>query len=205
MLSRRQFLLFISGALGPCSARAQQPKLPLVGFVSSRSPQESASVIAAFRHGLGEMGYFEGQNVRAEYRWAEGHYERLPQFAAEIVTLKATVIAAAGDAAALAAKEATSDIPIVFVSGGDPQKLGVVTNLARPEGNVTGVTLFFGETGSKRLQILAELIPDAKSIGILVNPRSPSSWDDASKIARAATSMATPVLAFTERGVIPRQ
>jgi putative ABC transport system substrate-binding protein len=148
--------------------------VPVIGFLGSTSPGPYASNVAAFRQGLAETGYVEGQNVAIEYRWAEGNYDRLPELAADLVGRKVDLIAASGgNVAALAAKGGTSTIPIVFASGGDPVGSGVVPSLARPGGNVTGVTFMIAELTPKRLELLAELVPQARVTGLLVNPDSP--------------------------------
>jgi putative ABC transport system substrate-binding protein len=175
MSARREFLIGLGAAtLWPLAGRAQQTRVPVIGFLGSTSPGPYASNVAAFRQGLAEAGYVEGQNVAIEYRWAEGNYDRLPELAADLVGRKVDLIAASGgNVAALAAKGGTSTIPIVFASGGDPVGSGVVPSLARPGGNVTGVTFMIAELTPKRLELLAELVPQARVTGLLVNPDSP--------------------------------
>jgi putative tryptophan/tyrosine transport system substrate-binding protein len=175
--NRRELLLVAAGVLlTPRMLRAQQRAMPVIGWLSGTSAGASEPYLAAFRQGLSEAGWVEGQNVMIEYRWAEGHYDRLPVLAAELVDLKVDVIAAAGggDLGPPAAKNATSTIPIVFAVGGDPVELGLVASLARPDGNLTGVSTFAVELNPKRLELLSELVPQARVIALLVNPNSPN-------------------------------
>src|SRR5262245_44894860 len=169
-MQRRKFIGLLGGAaVWPLAARAQQA-MPLIGFLSGRSPVESAAVLAAFHRGLAEQGYGEGRTLTVEYRWAEGRYDRLPALAAELVGRRVAAIAATGGSVSgLSAKAATTTIPIVFASGGDAVKLGLVPSLNRPSGNVTGVNLTFGALGAKRLELLRELIPKPGLVGMLVN------------------------------------
>ena len=171
-MRRRDFMTLLSGATAgwPLAARAQQPKLPVIGFMSSRSAKNSAQLLQAFHRGLREAGYIEGQNVAIEYRWAEGRYDRLAAWAAELADRQVAVIAAVGGGpSARAAKTATLTIPIVMSIGDDPVEAGFVKSLNRPGGNITGVMLFTSMIGSKRLGLLRELVPQGGAIALLVN------------------------------------
>jgi putative ABC transport system substrate-binding protein len=175
-MRRREFICVIGGAAAswPLAGRAQQPAMPVIGFLSSRSPGESAGVVAAFRQGLREAGFIEGQNALVAFRWAEGHYERLPALAAELVGLQVTVLfTAGGPPAAFAAKAATQTIPIVFSAAIDPDRIGLVASLNRPGGNITGMSLMPSELAAKSVQLLKQLLPAATLIGYLVNPSNP--------------------------------
>jgi putative tryptophan/tyrosine transport system substrate-binding protein len=174
-LKRRDLITLLSGAAAwPLAARAEQPTMPVIGFLHGASPGPYARFLPGFHQGLKETGYTEGGNVAVEYRWAEDRYDRLPALAADLVDRRVTVIAAAGSTpAAVAAKAATTTIPIVFLVGGDPIAVGLVGSLARPGGNLTGVTTLTAEVGPKRLEMLHALVPTATTIALLVNPKSP--------------------------------
>jgi len=172
---RRDLITVIGGAAFalPLAGRAQQKAMPMIGWLSGTSPDSTASYMAAFHQGLSEAGFVEGKNVGIESRWAEGHYDRLPPLAANLVSSKVDVIVAAGGSTtALAAKKVTSTIPIVFTTGGDPVVLGLVASLARPGGNVTGFSFLNLDLYPKRLQLLSEMVPQAKVIALLVNPNN---------------------------------
>jgi ABC-type uncharacterized transport system substrate-binding protein len=187
-MRRRQFIVLIgAAAVWPRLAPAQQPTVPVIGFMSGRSPDDSKHLLAAFRQGLGETGFVEGKNVTIEYRWALGQHDRLPALVADLVKHPVTVIAAVGgDASAAAAKQATSTIPIVFGIGADPIEAGLVDSLGRPGRNATGYTLLTRGLEPKRLGLLRDLLPDAGVIAVLLNPNSPPATAQLAALEKAA-------------------
>src|SRR6516165_2753048 len=170
MRRRELLLLLATGIIGSRAVRGQQKAMPVIGYLGSTSPGPFAMNMAAFHQGLNETGYVEGHNVALEYRWAENHYDRLPALAADLVGRKVDVIATGSMPAALAAKEATSTIPVVFETGIDPVEAGLVASFARPGGNLTGVCMLTAALMPKRIELLSELVPQATIIGLLVNP-----------------------------------
>jgi putative ABC transport system substrate-binding protein len=186
-MRRREFIAGLgSAALRPLVAQAQQPVIPIVGFLNSQSAQNYQRQLAAFLDGLTEAGYVDGRNVKIEYRWAENHSDRLPALMADLVEKKATVIAATSTPAALAAKAAKTAIPIVFETGFDPIQLGLVTNLNKPGENITGVTQLNALVTPKRLELLHELVPKANVVGLLVNPTNPAMMEAETNEAMSA-------------------
>jgi len=197
MSSRRELIRVLGGAVAwpPLVARAQQPTTPVIGFLSGRSPDDSSHLVAVFRQGLKEAGFIEGQNVLIEYRWAEGHYDRLLALATDLVRREATVIVTFGGApGAQAAKAATATIPIVFVTGGDPVQLGLVASLNRPGGNLTGVSALTNTLAAKQLELLHELVPTATLVAFLVNPNNQLTESDTEDLRAAARSLGPQIL-----------
>src|SRR5262245_46931521 len=187
-MKRRDFITLLGGAATwPLAARAQQAVMPLLGYLHYLTSQQNIHVDAAFRAGLKEMGYVEGQNVAIEYRWGEGRAERLQSLAEELARIPVKVLAASGGSvAALAAKAATSTIPILFMAGDvDPVQAGLVASLARPGGNITGMSLMGGMLGVKRVEILREIVPNADVIAVLVNPNNRNAEPDANEVGAA--------------------
>ena len=188
-MRRRDFVLLLGGAIAaPRALRAQQKSMPVIGFLGSTSPGPYSAHVAAFHQGLGEAGYVEGQNVTIEYRWAEGNYDRLAALAADLVARNVDIIAAGSAPSARAAKNATSTIPIVFTSGGDPVAAGLVDSLARPGGNATGASILNAGLLPKRLELLSDLVPQAKMIAVLVNPNN---WTAGPMISEAEEAART--------------
>jgi putative tryptophan/tyrosine transport system substrate-binding protein len=206
-VNRRQFITLIGGAAAwPLAARAQQPTMPVIGFLSIRSASTDVQFLVSFRQALSEAGFVEGRNVAIAYRYAEGHFDRLPALAADLVRRQvALIVATGGTPASLAAKAATVTIPIVFTTGDDPVRAGLVHSLNRPGGNLTGVTTSFGEAAPKRLGLLREILPNAAIIGVLVNPNDSiaanSETDDMRTAARSVGQRIEILQAGTERDI----
>jgi putative tryptophan/tyrosine transport system substrate-binding protein len=191
-MRRREFITLIGGAAvaWPCVPRAQQPAMPVVGFLHSASADTFREQLDAFRQGLRDGGYVEGENVAIEFRWAEGRFDRLPAMAADLVRQNVSVIAAlGGNSSNLAAKASTDTIPVVFVSGSDPVKLGLVTSLSRPGGNITGISFFVADVVAKQLGLLRELVPGATTVALLLNPKSPEAQRQQPQAREAARAL----------------
>jgi putative tryptophan/tyrosine transport system substrate-binding protein len=188
---RREFITLLGGAaVWPLAARAQQPAMPVIGYLHSGSPSPYALLVSAFRQGLEETGYVEGRNVAIDFRWAEGRYQQLPALAADLVGRRvAVIVTQGGDPPPLAAKSATSTIPIVFTSSSDPVKLGLVASLNRPGGNVTGFWVYTSLLGTKRFEMMRQLFPASTLIAILVNPNNPNAQIDMPDLQDAARTV----------------
>ena len=198
-MRRREFLSLVGSATvaSPLAAHAQQPAMPVIGLLDTGSVDSNTRFLRPFREGLGQVGYFEGQNVAIEYRWAEGQYDRLPDLAADLVQRKVTVIAIPSSTpAALAAKNATTTIPIVFGVGGDPVSLGLVTSLGRPGGNATGINFLINELAAKRLEILHELVPAASRVAVLANPAQVLTSSNIRDVEAAARAIGLQIQVF---------
>src|SRR5215468_302627 len=192
-MKRRDFITLLGGAAAwPLGARAQQ--IPIIGYLNAGSSDSQSANLAAFRQSLADAGYVEGQNVAIEYRWSKDQPDRLPALAAELVGRKVTVLYAVSNAAAYAAKAATSTTPLVFLSGGDPVEIGLVASLNRPDGNATGVTLFLNELAGKRLELLRETVPSVAVIAFMVNPSNPRAKVNTSEFQAAARAARQDVL-----------
>jgi putative ABC transport system substrate-binding protein len=205
-MKRRDFIAVLGGTVGwSLVARAQKSAMPVIGFLSSASPAQWTRNVVAFRQGLNEAGYAEGKNVAIEYRWVDGHYDRLPALAADLVSGHvAVLVATGGPDSALAAKEATSTIPIVFTTGGDPVQLGVVASLGHPGGNATGVYILTGDLNAKRLGLLHEMVPRAATIATLINPTNAGAQAIENEVRAAAAAAGVQPLvvrAGTERDI----
>ena len=201
-MQRREFISLIGGlaATWPLAARAQQQANPVVGFLHYGSPDKLAHIAAAVRKGLEETGYVEGQNVSILYRWAEGHYDRLPALAAELVNRRVNVIMAGGTVAAQVVKKATTTIPVVFTSGADPVSSGLVTSLSRPHGNLTGVSQLAQQIGAKRLDLMRELLPQIRVVAMIINPKFSGAESEMQEVEAAGRSMGLQTIKFVASG-----
>ena len=202
-LNRREFITVLGGAAAwPVVARAQQPTMPVIGFLSPASPDANVvDRLRGFRQGLKDTGYVEGENVTIMYRWAEGQFDRLPALATELLHRGVAVIAANSNAAAIAVQAATKTIPIVFLATEDPVKLGLVTSLSRPSGNVTGINFYSGEVTAKRLELLRELVPAATRVAVLVNPANAMTTESTLRdVTAAASAMGAQIVQVANAG-----
>jgi putative ABC transport system substrate-binding protein len=189
-MRRREFIAGLGATAWPLLARAQQPAMPVVGYVTTTASNQNTHLPAAFRTGLKEKGFIEGENIAIEYRWADGHLERLPSLVADLIRRRVAVIfATGGDIPALIAKGSTTTIPIVFLTGGDPVRSGLVASLNRPGGNATGATVIAGMLGAKRMALLRELAPKTHALGLLVNPNNPNSEPETADVQAAARAI----------------
>ena len=197
-MKRRAFITLLGGAaMWPLAARAQQSAMPVIGYLSSRSPDDTAHLLGGFRQGLGDSGFVERQNVTIEYRWALGRYDRLPTLATELVRLPVgLIVSTGGEPAALAAKSTTSTIPIVFATGSDPVKAGLVASYNRPGGNATGINFLTADMEAKRLGLLHEMLPQAKAIAFLYNPKFVVAEDQLRDVLEAARTLGLQVDVF---------
>jgi putative tryptophan/tyrosine transport system substrate-binding protein len=201
-VKRRDFITLLGGAAAawPLAARAQQPAMPVIGFLGSATADAFAAYVTAFHRGLGEIGYVEGRNVSIEYRWAEGQYDRMPALVADFLRRQTVVIAVTGSTAAVqAAKAATQTIPIVFVIGADPVKFDLVPSFNRPSGNVTGISFLVNLLVAKQIEVLHELIPAAAVVGFLVNPNNPNAESDTSRARIAADTLGHSLVVVSAR------
>jgi ABC-type uncharacterized transport system substrate-binding protein len=202
-MRRREFIRFLGGAAAalPLAARAQQPAMPVIGFLNTQSPESIPHWMAGFHQGLKETGFVEGQNVAVEYRWAQGQYNQLPELAADLVRRQVAVLAATGgEPSPQVAKAATQTIPIVFTANGDPVRNGLVASLNRPGGNATGITIFGPATVTKRVQLLHELVPKAAAVAYLMNPNNPNADFELRAAETAAVSLGKEMLIFRASG-----
>jgi ABC-type uncharacterized transport system substrate-binding protein len=200
-MKRREFIVLIVGAVAawPPSAHAQQKPVSVIGYLSSTSLNASTDQLAGLRQGLNETGFFDGRNILIEYRWSEGRYDRLPEMAAELVNNHVSTILAGGLPAVLAAKRASASIPIVFVIGADPVASGVVASLNRPDGNVTGISQFYGALGGKRLELLREIVPTATKIAVLSDPNNPNAESHLNEVREAVHTIGQTIEVATAR------
>jgi putative ABC transport system substrate-binding protein len=200
-MKRREFIMLIVGAVAACplSAHAQQKPVSVIGYLSSTSLNASTDQLVGLRQGLNETGFFDGRNILIEYRWSEGRYDRLPGMAAELVNNHVSTILASGLPAVLAAKRVSASIPIVFVIGADPVASGVVPSLNRPDGNVTGISQFYGALGAKRLELLREIVPTAAKIAVLSDPNNPNAESHLNEVREAVHTIGQTIEVATAR------